>query len=89
MAVTFTGSVMLPASTGTVVVEAEQGHNKVDPRVLTDSPVASETVRSGTFAVAAPESAVLARSEVHGWAPFVIIVESGRPDSLRASTMTT
>jgi len=76
--ITFAGSVRLPTSTGTVVVEAEQGHKKLDPRVLIDVPVASQTISSGTFTVPVPKSIALTKAEVNGWVPFVIVVESGK-----------
>lgn len=75
--VTFTGSVKLPASTGTVVVQVEQGHGVIDPQVLTDVTVASQAIRSGKFSVPVPQSAALTKAEVNGWVPFVIRVESG------------
>lgn len=77
-AVTFTGSIQRPAGSGTLIVQAEQGHNVIDPRVLTDVQVASEKIDSGTFSIAVPQSAAVTKAEVNGWVPFVLTVESGR-----------
>jgi hypothetical protein len=76
--VTFTGTIELPAATGTLAVQAEQGHRQLDPAVLTDVTVASQEISSGDFRISVPESAALAKAEANGWVPFVIVVESGK-----------
>jgi hypothetical protein len=77
--VAFTGSAVLPAGAGTVIVQAEQGHGRPDPAVLTDVTVARQAIGSGPFSVAVPRSAAITKAEVNGWVPFVIIIKSG-PD---------
>jgi hypothetical protein len=77
--VTFTGSAALPAGAGTVIVQAEQGHGRPDAAVLTDVTVAHQAIGPGPFSVAVPRSAAIAKAQVNGWVPFVIIVKSG-PD---------